>query len=167
MLKIHLGSWAHHTNDFPCRIQILWKFHFVIILLLAVILLPNFAHASTAQLPWHVQNFATVIISKFEWELCKLFKEKKNLLAKQTPDHCRCVIHWHLDRMVEIVQTTFSFFLQSITFQKKKKNLKCVLIGSNWQKVRISRGNGACYKNLTKTLAEPVSTKCCAFTRFE
>ena len=47
----------HFTNDFSIVIQIQWKIGFSVTSMLSIISLQNFAHATSAQLSWHVQNF--------------------------------------------------------------------------------------------------------------
>ena len=53
---------AHLTNDFLPIIQNRWKICIVIIRRLVIGLLQMLAHAKTAQLSWHVQNFVATII---------------------------------------------------------------------------------------------------------
>ena len=48
---------VHGTHHSWCTIQISCKFHFTLIYKVIMWLLQNFAHAMTAQLSWHVQNF--------------------------------------------------------------------------------------------------------------
>ena len=50
-------SAAHFMNDFAIVIQIRWKIGFSVTSLYGIILLQNLAHAMTAQLSCHVQNF--------------------------------------------------------------------------------------------------------------
>ena len=49
-------------------IQIRWKIWFTVILFLAMILLRNFAHGTTALLSCHVQNCLVISVAKFTWE---------------------------------------------------------------------------------------------------
>ena len=56
---------AHFTNDFPLTIQIIRQ-HINLFLIMKS--RQNFAHATTAQLSWHVQNFTTVTPVKSELE---------------------------------------------------------------------------------------------------
>ena len=46
----------HVTNDFPCTIQLQWKWYHAVIDFLVIESLQNFAHAMTAVLSWHVQK---------------------------------------------------------------------------------------------------------------
>ena len=70
-----MGGWvpetpgARFTNDFLPAIQIRWKLRLAVILLLAIRSQQIFAHATTAQLSCHVQNFVaiTVLESRGEW----------------------------------------------------------------------------------------------------
>ena len=47
-------------SDFSITIQIQQKFHLAVIQLPMIILQQNFAHATTAQLSYHVQNFVAI-----------------------------------------------------------------------------------------------------------
>ena len=49
--------WAYYKNDFSIVIQIPWKVRFSVTPLWGIVRLHNFAHATTAQLSCHVQNF--------------------------------------------------------------------------------------------------------------
>ena len=51
---------------FNTKIQIWWKFNFCFIHILGIWLSQNFAHAMTAVLLWHVQNFVTICQSEIE-----------------------------------------------------------------------------------------------------
>ena len=55
-------SWdpIRFTNDFSIAIQIQWKFHFTLTLILTLRSLQNFAHDTTAGLSWHVQKFVAI-----------------------------------------------------------------------------------------------------------
>ena len=53
-------SGARFNNGFLPAIQIRWKFRLAITLLLAIRSQQIFAHATTAQLSCHVQNFAAI-----------------------------------------------------------------------------------------------------------
>ena len=57
-----------HKWFFFITIQIWWKIRIVVNWLLAIRLLQNSAHATTAQLLWHVQNFVATTFSEFGWE---------------------------------------------------------------------------------------------------
>ena len=59
---------ARFTNDFLPAIQIRWKLRLAVIPLLAIRSQQIFAHATTAQLSCHVQNFVAIIILKSRWE---------------------------------------------------------------------------------------------------
>ena len=73
---------AYFMYDFSIVIQIGWKIGFST--LYSVISLPNFAHATTAQLSCHVQNFIAITPSKPGWEQNKMYIEFK-LLWKNHP----------------------------------------------------------------------------------
>ena len=52
-----LGSVAtHFTKVYVLRIEISWKFHFVLIVIQMIKSSHKFAHVTTAELSWHVQN---------------------------------------------------------------------------------------------------------------
>ena len=51
-------------NDFSIGIQIRWKFGFGVTPLQGIRALQNFAHATTAQLSCHVQNFIEITLQK-------------------------------------------------------------------------------------------------------
>ena len=58
--------WGHISlTIFSITIQIRWKIHFAVNPLLVIMMQQTFAHAMTAVLTWHVQNF--VVIAKVEF----------------------------------------------------------------------------------------------------
>ena len=59
---------ARFTNDFLPAIQIRWKLCLAVIPLLAIRLQQIFAHATTAQLSCHVQNFVAITVLELRWE---------------------------------------------------------------------------------------------------
>ena len=60
---------THFTNAFSFTIHIQCDFHFIVILSLVYSLtLHNFAHAMTALMSWHVQNFVVLCSFRFGWE---------------------------------------------------------------------------------------------------
>ena len=63
------ASGARFTNDILPAIQTRWKLRLAVIPLLAIRSQQIFAHATTAQLSCHVQNFVaiTVLASRWEW----------------------------------------------------------------------------------------------------
>ena len=65
----NVGPGAHFTNGFLPAIQIRRKLCIAIIPLLAIWSQQIIAHATTAQLSCHVQNFVatTVLVSRWEW----------------------------------------------------------------------------------------------------
>ena len=65
-----LWTGARFTNDFLTAIQIWWKLHLAIIPLLAIRSQQILAHAMTAQLSCHVQNFVAITVSESrgEWK---------------------------------------------------------------------------------------------------
>ena len=60
------------TNNALHVIQIRWKLYFALIPLLAIKSQQDFAHATTAQLSWNVQNFVAYTASEFRWEWNKI-----------------------------------------------------------------------------------------------
>ena len=58
----------HVFNEFSLTIQIRWKFYLAVIQLLMSISQQHFAHATTAQLSCHVQNFVTITVLEFLWK---------------------------------------------------------------------------------------------------
>ena len=67
-LPTPLALGSRFTNDFLPAIQIRWKFRPAIILLLAIRSQQIVAHATTAQLSCHVQNFVAITILELRWE---------------------------------------------------------------------------------------------------
>ena len=65
-LNNHPG--ARFTYDFLPAIQIRWKLRLVITPLLAIRSQQIFAHATTAQLSCHVQNFVAITVLELRWE---------------------------------------------------------------------------------------------------
>ena len=61
-------SGARFTNDFWPAIQIRWKLRLAVIPLLAIRSQQIFAHATTAQLSCHVQNFVAIIVLESRWQ---------------------------------------------------------------------------------------------------
>ena len=59
---------VHATHNIWRKIQIKWISNFVVIPSLGIRSLQNFAHAMTAVLSWHVQNFVVMTLLGFEWE---------------------------------------------------------------------------------------------------
>ena len=59
---------ARFTNDFLPAIQIRWKLRLAVIPLLAISTQQIFAHATTAQLSCHVQNFVAITVLESRWE---------------------------------------------------------------------------------------------------
>ena len=53
---------AHFTKDFWLAIHIQWKFQLAVIPLLAIRSQQFFAHATTAQLSCHMQNFVAITL---------------------------------------------------------------------------------------------------------
>ena len=62
------GPGARFTNDFLPAIQIWWKLRLAVIPLLAIRSQQIVAHATTAQLSWHVQNFVAITVLELRWE---------------------------------------------------------------------------------------------------
>ena len=56
---------THLTHVISITIHIPWKFHFTITPSLVMISLQIFAHATTAQLSWHMQRFVGITSSSF------------------------------------------------------------------------------------------------------
>ena len=59
---------ARFTNGFLPVIQIRWKLRLAVIPLLAIRSQQIFAHATTAQLSCHVQNFVAITLFESRWE---------------------------------------------------------------------------------------------------
>ena len=59
---------ARFTNGFLPAIQIRWKLRLAVIPLLAIRSRQTFAHATTAQLSCHVQNFVAITVLESMWE---------------------------------------------------------------------------------------------------
>ena len=77
--------WTHFTKTFSIRIQIWRKIHFTVIPFLATILLHIFAHVTTAQLSWHVQEFEAISSLEFGYTKMKfhhIWIVMEKLLAK-------------------------------------------------------------------------------------
>ena len=58
---------ARLTDDFLPMIQIKWKLRLALILLLAIGSQQIFAHATTAQLLCHEQNFVVITVLESSW----------------------------------------------------------------------------------------------------
>ena len=67
-LQLTWRSGALFTNDFLPAIQIRWKLRLAVIPLLAIRSQQIFAHATTAQLSCHVQNFVVITVLESRWE---------------------------------------------------------------------------------------------------
>ena len=68
---------AHFTDDISSIIQIKLETIFCSISFTGNQITTKFAHAMTAELSWHVQNFVVITVSKFAWEqnkICIKFK---------------------------------------------------------------------------------------------
>ena len=65
---INFSTGARFTNGFLPAIQIRWKLRLAVIPLLAIRSRQIFAHATTAQLSCHVQNFVTIALLDSRWE---------------------------------------------------------------------------------------------------
>ena len=59
---------ARFTNGFLPAIQIRWKLRLAVIPLMAIRSQQIFAHATTAQLSCHVQNFVAITVLESRWE---------------------------------------------------------------------------------------------------
>ena len=90
---IHLPG-ACFIEDFSIVIHIWWKICLAVVLFVVIRSLQNFAHAMTAVLSWHVQNFVAITLLVFEWNQNEIFikfeLKHKNSSVKWTPDW-----HWH------------------------------------------------------------------------
>ena len=58
---------VHFTNNFSTVIQIRWKIGFSVTPLLGIISLQNFAHATTATMSCHEQNFIAITLPQLGW----------------------------------------------------------------------------------------------------
>ena len=80
---------ARFTKDFLPAIQIRWKPCLAVILLLAIRSQQVFAHATTAQLSYHVQNFAAITVLETSWEQIENFHRiwivMEKLFVKRDP----------------------------------------------------------------------------------
>ena len=65
---VNRGPGARFTNDFLPAIYIRWKIRLAAIPLLAIRSQQIFAHATTAQLSCHVQNFVAITVLESRWE---------------------------------------------------------------------------------------------------
>ena len=84
ILELQYGFWKPHgsfsviltgarfTNVFLPAIQIRWKLCLAVIPLLAIRSQQFFAHATTAQLSCHVQNFVAITLLDWKWEWNKI-----------------------------------------------------------------------------------------------
>ena len=59
---------AHLTNEFSKKIQTPLKINFVVIPFHTIKSIQIFAHATTAMLLWHVQNFVVNMTLECHWE---------------------------------------------------------------------------------------------------
>ena len=58
----------YQYKEFLLAIQIRWKISLAVMALLALRSLQYFAHATTTQLSWHLQNFVAIAMSELMWE---------------------------------------------------------------------------------------------------
>ena len=72
------------TNDFLSAIQIRWKFRLIVIPLLANRSRQIVAHATTAQLSWHAQNFVAITVYESRWEWNEISTEFELQRKKRT-----------------------------------------------------------------------------------
>ena len=72
-----ISSGAQFTNDFSITIQIQWKFHFGVAVVLFPFIVPQqtYVHTMTMQLSCHVQKFTVISLLEFGWEQRKIFLE--------------------------------------------------------------------------------------------
>ena len=73
VIKANRFAIGHHTDDISCKILIWWILFYVIIHVQVTRSLHNFAHAMTAQLSWHVQNFVVIVSLKSELEINEIW----------------------------------------------------------------------------------------------
>ena len=82
------GTWGpFHSLSLPA-IQIRWKLRLAITPLLAIKSQQIFAHATTAQLPCHVQNFVVITVLELRWEWNEIsieFELRWKKLVKRAP----------------------------------------------------------------------------------
>ena len=88
---------AHFTNDFLPAIQIRWKLRLAEILLLAIRSKQIFAHATTAQLSCHVQNFCSDHCIRIEMRVKRYFHRiwiaMEKPLVKRGPASLHSCVH--------------------------------------------------------------------------
>ena len=69
MQAINIIAWLGYILPMIFNvIQSQWNIHFSVTPFMDIRLLQIFAHAMTAQLSWHMQNFVAIISSEFRWE---------------------------------------------------------------------------------------------------
>ena len=72
ILYWNMLSEIHFTDGILLKICICWEIRIAMIQLLTIRSLQFFAHARTAQLSWHVQNFVVITELEFELELTEI-----------------------------------------------------------------------------------------------
>ena len=88
-LGISMRPGARFTNDFLPAIQIRWKLPLAVIPLLAIRSQQIFAHATTAQLSCHVQNFVAITVLESRWvkrNFHRIWIAMEKPLVKRGPD---------------------------------------------------------------------------------
>ena len=67
--SVHQTNGLFHYRFFHCNAKFWWQFTFTFIHILICWSLQNFAHATAAQLPWHVQKFVVIWFPGMELKL--------------------------------------------------------------------------------------------------
>ena len=101
---------AHDTYDFLLTMKIPSIFHIAIFQLLSVKSLQIFAHAMTAELSCHVQNFVMITLSKFKFSLNMNVDGKT--LVKWAPGQIGTIVHF-LHWSCLSLEDSFTIFLHS------------------------------------------------------
>ena len=90
---------AHFINDFSIAFQIWWKIGFSVTRLYGTIALPNFAHATTAHLSCHVQNFITITSVQHEWNQTEISVEYELRWKYHSWNKLQASIRWFSARL--------------------------------------------------------------------
>ena len=120
--QAHTGT--HVTNNFSLWIQIDDEFILDVILLLVIVLLQIFAHATTARLSWHVQNFVAIMPSELELIIHVLLSMLVKLICVI---NCRgCWWHFHPSHWPNALLTHLlpNEHINNSTYHQASVNLK-------------------------------------------
>ena len=120
---------ACFTNDYLPAIQMRWKSRLVVIPLLAIRSQQIFAHATTAQLSCHLQNFVAITVLKLRWEWNEISIEFDGKLVYKTGP-----------RMSYWGASPYSHHVNTLRPRPNRDDIfKCIFLNENvWISIKIS-----------------------------